>query len=299
MKPTSRRLLAGIALALVCASVHASAFLGARDAKGSLFTIAQESPSLPSTALGLLVPSSSVVVEGHAFSFGLGGMISGALITCLEDSTLQLKTNSAGYFSFLAAVNETLTLQLQAPWYTTTQTSTLTVPPEGFTGVQNEVTFQVAMTIVFDLLEAIISVKAEAGMCQFCVTVCAYNMTLHDDPQGEANTTVTIEPTYPGSTPFYFGVTADNKTNPFIRGLNETSLDGGVLFLNVPPSDQTYVIRAHKDGKEFSQTVMKCVTPGRFVNGSPPQSPRATQPDDQQEEDESLVQEWSGAVMTL
>jgi selenocysteine lyase/cysteine desulfurase len=260
----------------------------------SLFESSSSPTSVPPSsitysALASLSPLSSVLVEGHSFSFALGGMIDGAVVTCLEDPTIKLTTDKNGYFSFMAAVGESITLQLDHAWYTTTQTGTVVVPPEGLVGTQNEMTFQVTMTLVYDLLELIIPVKPNPALCQFCVTVCAYNKTLWDDPQGEANTSVTISPPVPGSSIFYFGVDASNHTNPFQRGLNATSLDGGVLVLNVPVSDQAYVITAHKAGKAFSSTTMRCAGPGRFVNGAPPHSPRATTPD----EEEQREVEWT------
>ncbi len=52
--------------------------------------------------------------------------------------------------------------------------------------------------------------------------------------------------------PLYFGVFNSgplaNDTNPFSH-LNETSRDGGVLWMNVEPTDQPLTFVAKKDGK--------------------------------------------------
>ena len=49
--------------------------------------------------------------------------------------------------------------------------------------------------------------------------------------------------------------------------LKQTSLDGGVLFVNVPPGD--YVLRAFKEGTAFPEVRVRCDA-GMFVNASPP-----------------------------
>lgn len=73
----------------------------------------------------------------------------------------------------------------------------------------------------------------DPAKCQMVVTVTAKGKTWHDDPQGEQNATVSISPSY-GGKPYYFGY-LDGWTNPFERHLTSTSLDGGVIFLDVPP----------------------------------------------------------------
>jgi len=238
------------------------------------------------TALAQLNPADSVLVEGHAFVFG-GGDIPGvpvnvesATVTMLEDPTLQLTTDSNGYFSFQASVGENITLVMEKWDYTTTQGPTVLVPPEGLQGEQAEYTFQATLFWEYDLLTLILPEKTDPTMCHFCVTVCAYNKTLRDDPQGEPNVTVSIFPPVdgPGGVPFYFGVFPNNLTNPFQRGLNVTSLDGGVLFFNVPVSDTPYTISAYKEGEVLSETVLTCNTPDRFINGAPPHSPRVIYP---------------------
>jgi len=72
----------------------------------------------------------------------------------------------------------------------------------------------------------------------------------------------------------------NNLTDPFISNLNQTSFDGGVLFMNVPPLDdgQVYVIEAHKPGIDnFSHSIVNC-RPGIFTNGGPPWGPEVNGP---------------------
>jgi hypothetical protein len=71
----------------------------------------------------------------------------------------------------------------------------------------------------------------------------------------------------------YFGVMGKNLTDPFTRGLNATSWDGGVVWLNVPVAAKPYVVRATKPGMVFSEAWMQCHTPNRFINAAPTQGP--------------------------
>lgn len=104
-------------------------------------------------------------------------------------------------------------------------------------------------------------------------------MTLKDSPQGEPNATVRLVPDV-AVKPFYFGVTANNDTNPFARGLTATSLDGGVLWANIPASavNTTFQVIAEKPGRVFRNTELFCV-PGKrvLVNGAPPYGPIVVQ----------------------
>ena len=116
-------------------------------------------------------------------------------------------------------------------------------------------------------------------MCHFCVTVAALNKTLKSSPQGEPGSVATL---YDGETgePMkgviqnYFGVMDGNKTDPFTRGLNATSWDGGVVWFNVPIAEKPYIVRASKPGLTFTESWMTCHTPDRFVNAAPTQGPR-------------------------
>jgi len=49
--------------------------------------------------------------------------------------------------------------------------------------------------------------------------------------------------------------------------LTATSVDGGVLFLNVPPGE--YRLLATKPGKQFTQAKIRC-TAGQLINAAPP-----------------------------
>jgi hypothetical protein len=60
----------------------------------------------------------------------------------------------------------------------------------------------------------------------------------------------------------------NTTTNPFSRGLNSTSFDGGVIFFNVPPRLEPYTIVATKKGLVFSNASVWC-QPGLLVRDAP------------------------------
>ena len=79
---------------------------------------------------------------------------------------------------------------------------------------------------------------------------------------GEGGAVVDLPGATPGAGPIYF-----NSSVLPDRSLTETSDDGGVLYIQVPPGE--YVMTAHKPGAEFRQVKFKC-RPGVLVNASPP-----------------------------
>jgi len=111
------------------------------------------------------------------------------------------------------------------------------------------------------------------------VTVCNYNKSIGDIPQGLPGASVSIEPKASSSLIYYFGTMLSNITNPLPNNLNSTSWDGGVLLENIPVNqNQLLTIRASKPGFEFSETLAACIWPGVFINGAPNQGPRVMNP---------------------
>jgi hypothetical protein len=218
--------------------------------------------------------SETVTIEGRAWGYGFGGAVHNANVTVLNQPERGWQiTDHEGYFKFNAQVGEVLTFVMHKKGYTTVQSATVTVPEGGMVGEHKMLTFQSPPDWMFDVFAWATGSKLNDSKCHMVVTVTGYNMTLHNDPQGEPNATVKLTPPCPTAKPFYFGVW-HKLTDPFSRGLTSTSADGGVLWANVDPIDVPYVITAHKPGYTFSNTTLIC-TPGKqyLVNGSPPQGP--------------------------
>ena len=139
--------------------------------------------------------------------------------------------------------------------YHSTQGAEVLVPQSGLVGPHHEYTFQTPRTITFKMLSAILPTKIDPLACHIVTTVAAFNKTLEDDPQGEPGATVSLYNSKHGrlsQKPFYYEI-FHGKTNPFARGLNATTQDGGLVFLNVPPQTEPYTLVATKPGFRLIQ----------------------------------------------
>ena len=240
----------------------------------------------------LLMSMSMIVISNHAFatlqdetapvsgfarSFVLGTPLADATITILETG-LKMKTDSKGRFGpIFYPVGKPITLLFEKFAYKTTQSGTIIVPPGGLTDPYSNITFQIPSLETYYLLAAIVGAKIDENSCHVTTTITAYHKTMDDDPQGEVNARVSIAP-YINETPFYFDIFTTGplkgKTNPFTKGLLQTSEDGGIAFFNLPTRDQPYIISAIKAGVVFSEAQFQC-RKGAFINISPPLGPMA------------------------
>lgn len=220
---------------------------------------------------------STALVSGFARSFLSGQAIPNATIFALENPAIKFTTNNAGKFGpFPWPVGEEITLVLEKHgsfWsgYRTTQTATLIVPPHGFNNRNflKNISFQVPSNMAFQFLSWAMGIKENKETCQIAATITAPNITMDDIPQGISEVTATLS--QENKKPFYFGMfPIVHKTNPFVRTLKATSLDGGVAFLNVPPGE--YTIETKKDNHSFSKVLIKA-RKGIVVNASPPFGP--------------------------
>lgn len=226
----------------------------------------------------------TVPVIGFAQSFVDSKRLSGAKITWLETQQ-SLQTDGSGQFQFCSLPNQKVTLLLTFDGYTSLQTNTVTVPISGLQTLFNEMTFQVPRIATYDSLKYLLTTERDTTLnpddCQVVTTITQYHKTLHDDPQGIAGATVVLtqsgQPVTLSVKPFYFGIFANGKTDPFSGDLTTTSLDGGVALLNVAPSDLPYTITAKKMGVHFTQAQFLC-RKGQLINISPPQGPSQIEP---------------------
>jgi hypothetical protein len=202
-------------------------------------------------------------VSGDAIPFNYSDRrIAGATISILELPEKRVVTGPDGHFAFDGIpVGSEVSLVLEHPDYHLEQTGTHVVPREGL----ERITFQAVTHEVYAALGAVLGVVPdEAGACQMPTTVTRIGRSLYDPgAHGEEHATVTIDPPLPAEHgPIYFNASVIPQ-----RGLTETSDDGGVLFVQVPPGE--YVMTAHKAGAQFRQVKFKC-RPGVLVNASPP-----------------------------
>lgn len=202
-------------------------------------------------------------VSGDAIPFNHSDQrVAGATISIVEFPEQRFVTGSDGHFQFDGIpVGAEVSLVLEHPDYHLIQTGTHVVPSEGL----ERITFQAVTYDVYAALGALLGiVPDEEHACQMPTTVTRVGRSLYDPgAHGEAGATVTIEPPLSAEHgPIYF----DESVLPD-PSRSETSEDGGVLFVQVPPGE--YVLTAHKPGVEFVQLAMKCRA-GVLVNASPP-----------------------------
>jgi len=212
---------------------------------------------------GLEKDTANISVSGTATIFGHAcNVIPEAKIHVFERPDIKTVSAEDGTFyldGFRAG--EDVSLIIEAPGMFPTQLATM-VP--GNTGVEN-LTFQVPWNAFTRGLAWLTGLDPDLNKCQVATTVTRIND--YEMPQcsaaGEPGAVVTIDPPLsPDHGPVYF----DENTIPDST-MSETSVDGGVVFSDVPPGE--YVLRAQKEGVVFSEVRIKC-HPHMLVNASPP-----------------------------
>ncbi len=210
-------------------------------------------------------------LSGDAIPFtnGPDGRIEGAEVWVLEHPEMRVTTGADGHFEFdEVPVGSDVTLVMDHPDYYPIQTGTLVLGPDG----AERVTFQAVTLGVFDAFAAIVDVDPDPTKCQMVTTVTRVGKSIYDPgAHGEGEVVVTLDPALPTDQgPIYF----NSSVIPDFS-LDQTSDDGGVLFIQVPPG--TYTWTASKPGVDFSQVKMKCRA-GILVNASPPWGLQALDP---------------------
>jgi hypothetical protein len=210
---------------------------------------------------GSPAPTATVSGDALVFNGGPDARVAGAHVFVLEDPTHEATTDATGHFELPGIpVGSDVTLVMEHPDYVPIQTGTHEVPTEGL----ERITFQSVPPNVRDALAAFLEITPDPASCQMVTTVTRVGRSLYDPgAHGEEGATVTIDPPLPAELgPIYFG--SDVLPN---RALTETSDDGGVLFINVPPGEYTWT--AHEEGTTFREVRMQC-RPGFLINASPP-----------------------------
>ncbi|MDB4928382.1 MAG: hypothetical protein JWM10_866, partial [Myxococcaceae bacterium] len=207
-----------------------------------------------------------VAVRGHAFVFGPpGGRVRDGVVTVLEHPGWCARTDADGAFAIAGfAPGERATFELHHPAQWPILTGTVVVPAGG----AERVGFQSPSPAMVRLLAQSVRVTPDPARCQIATTVIAGGFTGYDPGgHGEVGATVTIDPPVPAEAgPIYFRYLGPGAIVPD-RALAATSLDGGLVFVNVAPGD--YVLTARKDGVRFTRAAVHCRA-GALVNAAPP-----------------------------
>jgi hypothetical protein len=205
-----------------------------------------------------------VSVSGDAIPFNVSpdARLAGATISILEYSGKSMVTGEDGHFEFTGLVEGTdVTLTLEHPEYHPIQTATHTLGPEGL----ERLTFQAVDNNTYAGMAIILGIiPDDENRCQMVTTVTRVGKSLYDPgAHGEEGATVTIDPPLAAEHgPVYFNSDVQPQYD-----LTETSDDGGVVYIQVPPG--VYNWTAEKTGVEFRPVKMVCRA-GWLINASPP-----------------------------
>lgn len=204
----------------------------------------------------------TVSISGHAHNFtGKPSRLEGAKIWLMEQPCKRTVSVKNGAFEITGLKpNSEASLRMELAGWPPIQTGTFSLGSDGV----NTATFQAPSHIYYKALAAIVKLTPDPKTCQMVTTVTSVGKDMTTPgAHGEAGVTVTLSPALPKKHgPIYFNklVLPDHKRT-------ETSEDGGVLYVNVPPGEYTWT--AHKAGIKFHQVKMKCRA-GWLVNASPP-----------------------------
>jgi hypothetical protein len=208
-----------------------------------------------------------VPVSGAAFTFGptSGRDLRGARIVVAEDPSIFTTLEADNRFYLEVPSGAPLSFRLEQPGFFPNQTATLDPGAEGLSLVG----FQAPIEEMAEALAAGAGVVMNPERCQVATTVSAASSEPYGGSgMGEPGVIVELLPELPAgaSGPVYFAYYSEAVIYPD-PSLRATSIDGGVLFANLPPGE--YRLRAEKEGIEFTEVELRCRA-GTLVNAAPP-----------------------------
>ncbi len=206
------------------------------------------------------------IVSGRAFVFGYDGRLAGAALSAVEDPSITAALAEDGTFSVEVPSRRRYSFVVTQPGFTTTQTARLFVPEGGL----DLVGFQVPADETTTALAGAIGVVPDPARCQLVTTVSAAGGPPYGGVGvGEPGVIVRLDP--PPSDdddgPIYFAYLGESLPPIPSRSLTATSIDGGVLFANIPPGD--YEMSAEKGDLVIPPIQLRCRA-GVLVNAAPP-----------------------------
>ncbi len=208
-----------------------------------------------------------VRVSGHAFVFGLNSQnltLEGATVAVAEAPEYATAVAADGTFSLQVPSGAPVSFSLTQPGFHPNQSAAIDLGPEGIAMLG----FQTPTEETFSVLGSISEVVPDPKRCQISTTISRLGTEpFGGDALGVEGAVATLSPGVPAADgPIYFAYYGDGFILPS-RELTETSIDGGVIFSNVPPGE--YTLTASKEGHRFSQVKIRCRA-GVLVNAAPP-----------------------------
>lgn len=209
-------------------------------------------------------------VRGTAYTFNTSDPIPGATITVREIPGVQAITAADGSYELEVPLGATVTPFIVADGHHPISLQTFTVDDQHDGAELDGVNFQTPTGAVYEGLKALIGgfVGRDPfeGGCVIVTTVGDARMVgmtfaqfIEFHPHGVEGATVQIAPA--AATPIYFNTAVVPDVNQLT-----TSIDGGVLWPNVPPGE--YTLSASKPGTDFVTVHVRCEA-GGVVNANP------------------------------
>jgi hypothetical protein len=206
-----------------------------------------------------------VTVSGKAFVFAGSSTdtLEGAVVAVAEDpASYQTTVQPDGTFSLEVPSGAPASFQLDKPGFFPNQSAALELGADGVMMLG----FQAPSNMTVDTLSTFVRATPDPKLCQIATTVSRAGTDPYGgDALGEPGVVVTLDPPVRDHDAIYFYY-SDGTIFPD-PALTATSIDGGVVFTNIPPGE--YTLTATKAGKQFTPVTIRCRA-GRLVNAAPP-----------------------------
>jgi len=214
--------------------------------------------------------SATVTISGVGFEFGNNSIaIPGATVSVAECPEISDVTDDDGFYSLEVPDGTTVTPLVDYPGFPVMYLETFTTAGEDY----EDVKLQMVSRAIYLLFAAVLDVEPDPERCQIATTVnvaAIRGTTLEEHAayghHGIPGATMTSDPPLDSTFgPVYF----NEQTQPD-RSLSATTIDGGVVWFNVPPG--VYRFDTSHPDVDIRSFVVTC-EPGRFINAGPPWGP--------------------------
>ena len=234
-----------------------------RNSWGALFAVVAFAISSAAWADEDRQEQGAVTISGVTYTFNTPSPIAGATVSIAEFPWISTVSDAQGRYSLRVPDEAQVTPFVSAPGYRTMHLQTFETDGEDISRVFAEM----VPLQVYQFLAAVLGIDPNGPECNVVSTVSvhAFQGLSFEElvalvPSGEPGATVDARPALPS--PIYFN--AQGLPDP---SLSATTIDGGVLFLNVPSG--VHVLRATHPEHRFAKMKTTCA-PGRFINASQP-----------------------------